>query len=327
MTDLPVKGSAWNSSPMALAPHTRTRPADPDDAAGLTVRRITPGEAQGARRAIRSWMDRVCAGGTPLDQLYGGFDPGGALSAAAILVPQPGRTGLIFAAPPSCGPEVSALGQVLRACCDRAPRQQVTLAQALLSPSERREAKALAQAGFEKLARLAYMQARIPRSPVAPPPPAGVELRPYDPTLHNQFIAALESTYEQTRDCPGLRGLRRTDDVLQGHRGVGLFDASLWTLVRIGGRPAGVVLLNRVPASGSVELVYLGVAPEHRRKGLGATLLQRAICQCAQRGESYMTLAVDTANAPAMALYRRWSFRRTATRDVWILPLAQKPRH
>lgn len=300
---------------MSIASHRMTRPADVEV---VTVRPFTPAQAIGARRSLRSWVKRVCTTGTSLDHLYGGFAADGRLIAAVLLVPQAGRTGLLFTAPPARSSDVNALAQVVTICCEQAPLGQVSLAQALLSPQEQREAQALVAAGFQKLATLAYMQAQVPARPTAPPTPAGVELHPFTPDLTDQVIAGLEASYRQTRDCPALRGLRETRDVLSGHRAVGIFDASLWTLVRVGGQPAGVLLLNRIPAAGCVELVYLGVAPEHRGRGLGTVLLQRALCQCAERGESHLTLAVDTDNAPAMALYRRRGFTRTATRSVFI---------
>ena len=304
---------------MTTVDHSSLGPLGAEDSS-IAVRRISVADAGRSSRAIRAWIGRVAGSGSSLDLLYGGFDPDGGLCAAALLVAQPGRTGLLFPAPPP-RKQVSALARVIDTCCLEAPREAMTLAQALVTKDERREAEALKLAGFHALTTLAYMQARIPSRAADPAVPAGVQLLAYEPSLHEAFIEALQATYAQTLDCPALRGLRDTRDVLAGHRAVGVFDPKLWTLVRIDGRPAGAVLLNRVPAAACVELVYLGIAPQYRRRGLAAVLLQRAMARCARAGEAYITLAVDIANTPAMALYRRAGFTRTAVRQVMIRPI------
>jgi ribosomal protein S18 acetylase RimI-like enzyme len=285
-----------------------------------TVRRIDPAKRFTASRALRGWVRRAASSGIPLQHFYGAFDARDRLTAAAVLSPQVGRTGLLFVAPPGRrgGPDLT---RVVQQCCRDGPRDRLVLVQSLLTSDELHERQALAAAGFQDLTSLAYMQTRLSRSLPEPAIPADVELCGYQPALHEQFVQATDCSYRQSLDCPRLRGLRQTCDVLAGHRAVGVFDAQLWTLVRIAGQPAGVVLLNRVPAAASVELVYLGLAPEHRGRGLATVLLRRAMAQCARRGEAYLTLAVDVDNAPAMALYRHAGFTRTATRHVMMYPL------
>ncbi|QNE74928.1 GNAT family N-acetyltransferase [Streptomyces finlayi] len=67
----------------------------------------------------------------------------------------------------------------------------------------------------------------------------------------------------------------------------------------------------------------IGVAPHARQRGLGSLLLLSVMHASRSRGRTAMVLTVDTANAPALALYQRlgWrvetrfdDFRRTVTR-------------
>lgn len=181
------------------------------------------------------------------------------------------------------------------------------------------------RAGFWILTDLAYMQAAVPRVPPAGQSPVGLELCHWQPALADTFRQLLDASYEQTLDCPRLKGLRDTRDVIAGHRAVGLFEPELWTMASLDGQPAAAMLLNHVPTSGCVELVYLGVCPAFRRRGLAKALLQHALRQCAQRRIAHVTLAVDIHNAPALELYQGAGFYRTASKRVMMRLLTAKP--
>ena len=131
--------------------------------------------------------------------------------------------------------------------------------------------------------------------------------------------ALLRSTYEETLDCPGLAELRSDEDILEGHRRGGRYEPSLWTVLRVQGQDAGAALLNRSPASDSVELTYLGLAKWARGKGLGTLLLDEALWKASQVPERVLSLAVDDRNAPARRLYQRCGFRTVARRRAFAL--------
>jgi ribosomal protein S18 acetylase RimI-like enzyme len=131
--------------------------------------------------------------------------------------------------------------------------------------------------------------------------------------------ALLRETYEDTLDCPGLADLRRDEDILDGHRRGGNYDPELWTVLFLRGRPAGAALLNRVPASGSVELTYLGLAKWARGKGLGSVLLDAALVKAATVPERIVSLAVDERNTPAERLYRSRGFRTVSRRRAFAI--------
>lgn len=198
----------------------------------------------------------------------------------------------------------------------------VRLAQALLEPEERDAITALTGAGFTRIGDLAYL-----RRPLAPPAarwdarlgwPAGIAVRrvaDLDPAEATPaLLAALDRSYVETLDCPELCGLRETADVLESHRAVGRHDPELWWVVYADARPEGCVLISPCPEQGSVELVYLGLSPALRGRGLGSALLTMGLAAVAGRPGESLTCAVDTRNAPAMRLYRRGGFERFATR-------------
>ncbi|QNN21417.1 GNAT family N-acetyltransferase [Planctomycetales bacterium ZRK34] len=310
------------------------------------IRRIQPEDLTEASRHIAALMDllarntRSALDGPPpsetLDSLvddgpaspaesseggvmYGSYDDSGTLVHAVVAMPQPGRTAMIFTARPSKRKLLPDLARVIETACGAMTPDQATLAQALIDPDDDLRRDALAAAGFTELSTLCYMQKRLGHH-AAPPPQQidGISFEPWRPQAKQDYLHVLEASYQQTLDCPGLAGIRRTEDVLAGHRGAGEFDPSLWTLMRLHDEPIGVLLLNPVPAADCVELVYLGLAHHVRGRGYGALLMQRGMWLCAERPETYFTLAVDETNTPALALYRRFGLRRVTRKLAMI---------
>lgn len=78
---------------------------------------------------------------------------------------------------------------------------------------------------------------------------------------------------------PELEGTRSLDDVLAGHRAAGRYKPEHWRLGRIPGSPkaAAVLLLAEAPGRDAWEVVYLGLTPEARGRGLGHSVLQHAL--------------------------------------------------
>jgi len=200
----------------------------------------------------------------------------------------------------------------------------VKMLQALVDPAQTAVALSYIQAGFTKLARLGYYRREVPRkrgSAINWPP--GVRIVSLDRLADGeaQLTRALETSYINTQDCPALCGLRAAADVLESHKSVGVFDPALWWVVFAGEAPVGCILLSVCDDIGSVELVYLGLGPQARGKGLGRGLLQHGLNELAERNAHTMACAVDMANAPALKLYEGQGFNRFASRDAFILPL------
>lgn len=237
---------------------------------------------------------------------------------------------------------VDAACNAIREPGPHAPRG-VILAQALLESREKEAASALRGAGFQQLGELAYM-----RRPLAGsiPAPGGESVGDWGEgvtvvtaadllaeglsaqEIDRRFMAALERTYEATLDCPELCGMRDLTDVLESHRSVGKYDPALWWLVSLDQQAEGCLLLNTCPEQDSVELVYIGISPKLRGRGIAKRLLEVGIHRVLTRvvvadpepgkaqvmGHGGMTCAVDTRNRPATTLYRRLGFQRFASR-------------
>ena len=80
----------------------------------------------------------------------------------------------------------------------------------------------------------------------------------------------------------------------------------------------GVCLMNVTPDGSDAELVYLGLAPEARGKGIGQALLAHGLHACSRSRCASVSLAVDTRNVFARRLYERNGFRRVSTRVALV---------
>lgn len=76
--------------------------------------------------------------------------------------------------------------------------------------------------------------------------------------------------------------------------------------------PAGFVLSRR--AAGEAEILTIALSAELRGRGCARPLLARHLEELARAGIRTVHLEVDEANAPALALYRRFGFREVGRR-------------
>lgn len=320
--------------------------------------------------------------GIDLSLMFGTLDAAGSVRQVCLAVPGPGRTAMLFLSSDTAKPKawaastlrslvgttetdsalvervalivhatefISRPGPTVKAPC--------TLAQALLESREKDVATALEAAGFMSLGELAYLRRPLggpkadPESGFVPEWPEGIQVRSMAELMGEGRSAAeldamlgiaLERSYEQTADCPELCGLRDLADVIESHRSVGEYDPSLWWLVLDADGPQGCLLLSIVPEQDSVELVYIGLSPAVRGKGLASNLMGAGIARLYRghvtgttggvkaravgvgvqvRGTGGLTCAVDMRNQPALRLYQRLGFVRTSLRLPWVKSL------
>lgn len=288
-------------------------------------RALSLADAAMSDRAVRHKIEHTIESGVSLAYLWGSRGGDGCVGDVCWVIPQAGRTAMVLLSRPMGRRGVGDMAALIDATCGTVATSDAALIQALVTPSHDLHLAALREAGFEDLATLNYMQANVPHKARDPRPPEGVTLDAYTADTHDAFVRALEASYVQTRDCPGLRGLRSTADVLEGHKAAGRFEAELWTVLRDYGEAAGLCLINPIPEALCCELVYLGVADGFRRRGHGSLLLQHAQALCAQHGYGVMTLAVDASNASAVELYKRYRFHPTGTKAALIRPIGCQP--
>ncbi len=146
---------------------------------------------------------------------------------------------------------------------------------------------------------------------------AGYELVGYDEGLVREHAQAKYHSFCREIDADVFPCLGRRDGCLRLMREItsrGSFvPGSTWLLRyrdRPGGRgmPVGTVQGLEQDDWGAIQ--NLGVTPEHRGRGLGRLLLNRAAAGFQAAGLDKMHLEVTTANTGAIRLYEQIGFRR-----------------
>ncbi len=264
-----------------------------------------------------------------------------AIRQACLAVPGSGATAMIFISEPMPGGEpggpesaraerIALLRQVATHFVEtRTPK--VKILQALPDLADAWAESAFRGAGFVYVGDLEYERRAIAPADLRgsrhePAWPEGVRVAPLASFPESQrdamLLRVLEESYQDTLDCPELCGLRETPDILASHYATGVFDPSIWYLVmrqEADGEVArGCMLLSRVPDQRVVELVYIGLSPEVRGKGLGRRLLDLCVRVAAEARVDAVTCAVDCRNEPARRLYRDHGFQGAGRRKAFV---------
>jgi len=266
---------------------------------------------------------------------------------ACLMVPGAGRTGMVFLSEPfrTGEPGGARLARAERAAgltslCAAASKElndRVVLAQSLPGVDERWAIDAFRDANFASVGNLLYMR-RAPRSgdtklwlgadisQLTWPDGVGVlsyrQCEALGMNPETLLVQAMDASYVDTLDCPELCGLRTTSDILLSHKSTGIFDPSLWWIITLRGAPHGCALFSPCPDQRSFELVYLGLSPALRGKGLGLRLLRHGIGSCAAIQTAWsMACAVDERNLPAVRLYESQHFRGFSRRAALVRTL------
>ena len=128
---------------------------------------------------------------------------------------------------------------------------------------------------------------------------------------------------------PELEGTRGLEDILAGHRAAGLFVPGAGNWGDVPGEPeaAAVLLLTEVPGRDAWEVIYLGLTPAARGRGLGRAVIRHAL-EAGPGHAPILELAVDLRNTPAVRLYRSTGFpprdrRAVHPRHPRLIPLAR----
>jgi ribosomal protein S18 acetylase RimI-like enzyme len=152
---------------------------------------------------------------------------------------------------------------------------------------------------------------------VRPEQKDGWLIRPYVPAQRERFRRALAASAADARDFPDLQIDVATDLRLQRLAETGISGERLWYLVEKQGDEAGCLLLADQPEWDRCELVYLGLEPSHRGRGVGRWLARHAVWQARQAGRSHLIAGVDAANDPAVAVYAAAGFVQAGRRHVF----------
>jgi len=255
----------------------------------------------------------------------GGAD--GRMLGSVLLVPNHGSTAMLFVGQAMGWSDMSAVVGLIKAVCDGPGVQGVSVIQSLIDPGQVVEGQVLERAGLTRLAKLIYMQRVIEPGEHRVPRPKALSgcdhprILTYSEATHADFARAIEASYIDTLDCPGLVGMRPIDQIIAGHKGTGRFDPRDWLVYfDEAGQPIAVLLLAEVAQGSGMELVYLGVAKPYRSKGIGNALMQYAVSESARVHGTRLYLAVDDRNDPAVRLYTAMGFRASTRKIAYVMP-------
>lgn len=203
----------------------------------------------------------------------------------------------------------------------------VHLCQTLLSKDQEQATAQLIAADYHHPADLLYMTCERQQFPHIAPNFDNFLLRPFQPAKAAELAALLDETYVGTQDCPSLNGLRNTLDVVAGYQHVGEFRPERWLILESISQDtfrqsAGCLLLARHAGHQTMELIYVGIKPPFRQRGLGRKLTRQAQWLAAEDQCERLVLAVDAANEPAIAMYSAAGFWAWEKRAIWVKQLA-----
>jgi mycothiol synthase len=270
------------------------------------------------REQVRTLIDYTRRRGLSLDHCMVARE-GNKLLTSCLFVDAPGRMSSVFI--PSQVKFLKPTDHLVRLLGHATPMagdRGVRIVQGLVSPQATLERSVLEQAGYSFLAELIYLESDLAKPILTDKHPPALEWETYEPARHEYFGHVLQGTYAESLDCAKLTGVRSVEEILDSHRATGEFDPSHWRIGTLAGEAAGILLLAYIPERTAFEVVYMGVLPAFRGRGVGVGLLTRAVELTREHGVMTLTLTVDAINAPARKLYAAFGFRETARREVWI---------
>lgn len=208
---------------------------------------------------------------------------------------------------------VRLLGEVLA----RARETGCRYAQSALETDRHDQRLALEAVGFEFLTELVGLERSLKTASPRPYALPGKRIF-FEESLTGRFCDVIERTYGGSRDCAGFAGMRSAAEAIESYRFAGVFAPRHWELVVVGGQDVAVMLVNFRPEEAAREIVYLGVVPEARRRGLGDALVAMALNDAAAAGDRSVLTSVDATNLPAVNLYSRAGFAPASRRAVYL---------
>ena len=233
--------------------------------------------------------------------------------AVAMVTQSSGRKGKLFYSP-TTAPQVhrKSLAELVLAITRESIRGGLSLVQALILPSAKEDIAMLSEAGFALLAELINMRLDLPNiKSHHQEDPRGLTWKSYKQLSESELGELISSTYKDSLDCPGLSDVRKMKDVITGHKANGIFNPQCWWIVERDAHPAGCILANYSTSSCAINVVYLGIVPEHRGESLSKIMLRRLAAYTHNQGVSALTLGVDARNHYAIGNYQALSFRET----------------
>jgi len=217
--------------------------------------------------------------------------------------------------------------QVIHSLFQWAVDQGNNFVQIILDPDDHPRQKICSQMGFRQLTDLIYLHRSGDTQPANCAPPDNISWLTYDKSNHSLFKQLITQTLEDSLDSPELKKLRKLEDLISSLKTTDRFEPSYWRLLKCKDssksnkknqqdEPAGTLLLAPTPQRDAIEIIYLGVVPQMRGKGLGKALLNEAVNLAKQTGVKSVLVSIDCRNNPARKLYEKFGFKSLLRRSV-----------
>lgn len=233
----------------------------------------------------------------------------------------PGRLATIWP-PVIAGDEADKLAMALMsAAVTVAVSRDAKLAKALVLDPNGPDAEWYRRSGFRHLTDRIEMSRTVDRA-AASASTTPLEFESYSPAAHARLERIVERSYIDSHDCPQLNGLRDANEVLESYRALGEFRADRWFIARHEQLDVGCAIVTDYPREEQCELLYMGLAPEHRGQGWGISLVRNATSLARAIGRDRLVLAVDAQNQPALKTYLAAGFVEVERQAVMIRVLA-----
>jgi ribosomal protein S18 acetylase RimI-like enzyme len=189
--------------------------------------------------------------------------------------------------------------------------------------------------GLEPVANLDYLSGPVVASDRPKLTFTPFDWTPFDdakPKDWASFADLIEQTYLDTRDCPSMSRFRSAEQTMAGYTSSAAMAGHFWFTATDPATPqadpevpVGVLILGvhgSAQASDSdpspiIEIVYMGLVPSARGRGLGRSLLNQAMAAARTIGAERLILAVDQNNSPANDHYRSAGLEPMLCERVW----------
>jgi ribosomal protein S18 acetylase RimI-like enzyme len=263
-------------------------------------------------RRIEHCRDAIASGKHDPTGLFVTRDSASHITGAAMAQAMPGALGVMWA---PHGESPRSENALVKAACDWLRGRGVKVCQSFATVAELPEMAALQRTGFRHATQLVSMRRVVDAERDKLASENQLDGMLYHPDFREQFTNTLLATHKKTLDCPELNAIRTPEEIVASFtlpEGV-----SPWLfLARLDGEAVGISQLE--PGEGILTLMYLGVVPAARGRGIGAALLRQVLGDAAGNKFAAVELSVDGRNEPALRLYRRNGFVETARSEVFI---------
>ena len=106
--------------------------------------------------------------------------------------------------------------------------------------------------------------------------------------------------------------------MIAGYQGVPGCRLDRWWLAWQDEQTVGILIMVELQGQAAWELLYVGLVPEARGRGLGREMTLKAINDAFGAGAERMTLTVDARNEPALRMYAALGFEEFDRRAVYL---------